>query len=111
MLEVFLKTSGALTYDYFLTHPALQLNRVTVFRVLNLFAIKNIIHRIPVTDNINRYLLHHNSTIIHSNFMCSKCKKIIPLETIVTPKVKLPEGCVQQSVEIVIEGLCRSCNR
>jgi Fur family transcriptional regulator, ferric uptake regulator len=109
MLEVFLQANEALTYDYFLTHPSLQLNRVTIFRVLNLFTNKKIIHRIPATDNINRYLLQQTSTIIHSNFMCNKCRRIIPLETIIPPKVKLPEGCTQQNIEIIIGGLCNFC--
>jgi Fur family ferric uptake transcriptional regulator len=109
MLEVFLRSNEALTYDYFLTNTSPQLNRVTIFRVLNLFTNKNIIDRIPVTDNISRYLLHKASTSAHSNFMCSKCKKIIPLETIIPPKVKLPDGCVQQNIQIIIGGLCNSC--
>jgi len=111
MLEIFLNANGALSYDYFLSHPSLQLNRVTVFRVLNLFTKKNIIHRIPATDNTNRYLLQGASAIVHSNFMCTKCKTIIPLETIVSPKVKLPKDCIQQNVEIIIGGLCASCNK
>jgi len=110
MLEVFLKANGALTYDYFLSHPSLQLNRVTIFRVLNLFANKRIIHRIPATDNINRYLLQQASALVHANFMCNKCKSIIPLETIVSPKVKLPKDYIPQNVEIIIGGLCAACN-
>jgi Fur family transcriptional regulator, ferric uptake regulator len=111
MLQVFLRTNGALTYDNFLNHPSLQLNRVTIYRVLNLFADKNIIHRVPATDNINRYLMQQASAIVHSNFMCTKCKRIIPLETIVSPKVKLPKDFMQQNVEIIIGGLCASCNK
>jgi Fur family ferric uptake transcriptional regulator len=111
MLDVFLKANGALTYDYFLNLTSLQLNRVTVFRVLNLFANKKIIHRVPATDNINRYLLQQASAIVHSNFMCIKCKRIMPLETIVLPKVKLPKDCIQQNIEIIIGGLCASCNK
>jgi Fur family ferric uptake transcriptional regulator len=111
MLQVFLKTNGAVTYNYFLNHPSLQLNRVTIFRVLNLFSNKNIIHRIPATDNINRYLLLQAPAVVHSNFMCTKCKRIIPLETIVSPKVKLPKDCIQQNVEIIIGGLCPVINK
>jgi Fur family ferric uptake transcriptional regulator len=111
ILEVFLQANEALTYDYFLNHPFLQLNRVTIYRVLNLFSDKNIIHRIPATDNINRYLLQEASTIVHSNFMCTKCKKIIPLETVVSPKVKMPKDYIQQNVEVIIGGLCASCNK
>jgi Fur family ferric uptake transcriptional regulator len=110
MLEIFLKSKGPLTYDYFLSQPSLRLNRVTIFRVLNLFAHKNIIHRIRVADNMNRYLLQQAPAIVHSSFFCSRCKKVIALETVITPKVKLPEGFRPEQVEIVIEGVCKSCD-
>jgi Fur family ferric uptake transcriptional regulator len=110
MLEIFLQTNEALTHNYFLTHPSLQLDRVTIFRTLNLFVDKKIIHRIPVSDGTNRYLLQQASEKVHSNFMCIGCKRIIPLKTIVSPTVKLPKGFRQQTMEIIVGGLCNSCN-
>jgi Fur family transcriptional regulator, ferric uptake regulator len=111
VLEIFLQHKEALTYQDFLTHPLVQFDRITIFRTLKLFGDKKIIHRIPGSDGINRYLLQEGSENIHSNFMCSVCKKNIPLKTFVAPKVKLPKGFRQQIIEIIIGGLCNHCKR
>ena len=109
MLEIFLQANEALTYNHFLTQPSLQVDRITIFRTLKLFVSKKIIHRIPASDGTNRYLLQQDPDAIHSNFMCSRCKRIIPLKTIVPPKIKLPKGFRQQEMEIIINGLCNFC--
>jgi len=111
MLEIFLQANEALTYNHFLTQPSLQVDRITIFRTLKLFVTKKIIHRIPASDGTSRYLLQQDSEAIHSNFMCSRCKKIIPVKIIAPPKVKLPKGYRQQNMEIIIDGLCNICKR
>jgi Fur family ferric uptake transcriptional regulator len=109
MLEIFLQTNEALTYNHFLTQASLRVDRITIFRTLKLFVNKKIIHRIPAPDGIKRYLLQQTSSDVHSNFICSGCKKVTPLKTIVRPKIKLPKGFTQQNIEIMIGGLCNSC--
>ena len=111
MFEIFLKTKEALTYHDFLNYPLLQADRITIFRTLKLFVNKKIIHRIPAPDGTNRYLRQQTSAGIHLNFMCSRCKRIIPLKMVVRPKVKLPKGFRQENVEIIIGGLCNHCKK
>jgi Fur family ferric uptake transcriptional regulator len=110
ILNYFLQTREALTQHYFLSNTSLHLDRTTVFRTLNLFVEKKIILRIPAADGINRYLVIQTKDSIHSSFICNGCKKIIPLELIAQPKIKLPKGFKFQDTEIVISGLCNSCN-
>ena len=86
MLEIFLQTNEALTHNYFVTHPSFHVDRITIFRTLKLFVDKKIIHRIPASDGTNRYLLLQTSEKVHSNFMCTGCKRIVRLKTIVSPK-------------------------
>jgi Fur family ferric uptake transcriptional regulator len=109
MLDIFLRSNEALTHNDFLRSPSLRFDRTTVFRTLNLFVEKRMILRIPATDGVNRYLLQQPATFVHSTFICSRCKKIIPLKNIVPPKVKLPKGFKQQNVDIMVRGLCDSC--
>jgi Fur family transcriptional regulator, ferric uptake regulator len=109
MLDFFLQSNEALTQQYFLTNPSLLLDRTTVFRTLNLFVEKKIILRIPAADGINRYLVMQAKTSVHSNFICNGCKRIIPINMIVQPRVKLPKGFKFQNTEITIRGLCSSC--
>ena len=109
MLEIFLRSNEALTQNDFLNYPLFRFDRTTVFRTLNLFVKKKIILRIPAANGVNRYLLQKNTTVVHSNFICSSCKKIIPLKNITRPEVKLPKGFKRQNMEIMIGGLCDSC--
>ncbi len=110
MLDYFLQTHEALTQQYFLNSPSFHLDRTTIFRTLNLFVEKKILLRIPSADGINRYLMLQTKDSVYSNFVCKNCKKIIPLEIIAHPKLKLPKGFKFQSTEISVSGLCGSCS-
>jgi Fur family ferric uptake transcriptional regulator len=109
MLEIFLNSNEPLTYQDFLHHQSTSFDRITIFRTLKSFTAKKIIHRIPATDGMSRYLYQETPVLIHSNFICDICKKIIPIEISELPKLKLPKGVQQQNIEIIIGGLCQSC--
>jgi Fur family ferric uptake transcriptional regulator len=109
ILEAFLQAKEALTPNSFLNNTMPQLNRITVFRTLNLFVEKNIILRIPAANGVNRYLLLQTLSSVHSNFVCRGCKNVTQLKTLIRPKIKLPKGFKQQNMEIMIGGLCNSC--
>ena len=109
MLDIFLRTDQALTHSDFLKYSSFRFDRTSIFRTLNLFVEKKIIQRIPAPNGINRYILEQNPATVHFNFICSNCKKIIPLKNISPPLVKLPKGFKQQNMEIMIGGICDSC--
>ncbi len=113
ILKDFLYSDRSLDLNYFLRSPASKFNRITVFRTLQLFVKKKIIYRVPASDNMRRYLLqsdeHTHKTVDHSSFICMSCGKVTPLDTVVAPKIKLPKGFRQQNLDIIINGLCRSC--
>lgn len=114
MLKAFLEHSGGLDYNYFLTQQYYPLDRTTIFRTLNLFVIKKVIYRIPAPDGAARYLLQPDtakpSIVDHVSFICSQCRNVVPLDTLAPPKIKLPGGFLFQSMEILINGLCKSCS-
>ncbi len=109
VLEAFLESSEPLTRKHFFNETLPDMDRTSIFRTLNLFVEKNIIYRLPGTDGIRRYSLRQATNVVHSNFICSSCKKIIPLKTIMLPEVELPDNYTQQNMEIVIDGLCDEC--
>jgi Fur family ferric uptake transcriptional regulator len=109
MLEFFLQNKDALTHRHFLANTLLQLDRTTIFRTLNLFVEKKILLRFPAADGVNRYLLLQTKATMHANFICEGCKRIVPLEMIVAPRVKLPKGFRRQNMELIVSGLCGSC--
>lgn len=90
---------------------AIAMDRVTVYRILDLFAEKGVLQRITSPDHTDRYCLadqdHHNG---HPHFSCSSCGDM----------GCLPHGMFQirwdenlqkrmQHFHIHVEGLCEKC--
>jgi len=116
ILHLFLEEAGALAHGDIEKKAGEKFDRVTVYRTLQIFVEKGIIHTIPTADNSIRYALckdncaegHHHDHHIH--FVCSNCKNTYCLDDIVTPEVKLPKGYSSSHIEVVVEGICKSCN-
>jgi Fe2+/Zn2+ uptake regulation proteins len=117
ILQLFLDQSGALTHGDIERKAGEKFDRVTVYRTLQTFVEKGIIHTIPTVDNSIRYALckddceagHHHDQHIH--FVCSRCKNTFCLDDIVTPDIKLPQGYSASKIEVVVDGICKECER
>lgn len=115
ILELFLAHSGALAHSDIEKKMGGSLDRVTVYRTLQTFLEKGLIHSIPTSDNSIRYALcksdcsegHHHDDHVH--FVCDECGNTVCLENVTTPVVKLPRGFKGKQVEVVISGTCKDC--
>ncbi len=116
ILHLFLEQTGALAHGDIEKRAGEKFDRVTVYRTLQTFVEKGIIHTIPTADNSIRYALckddcaegHHHDQHIH--FVCTNCKNTYCLDDIVTPEIKLPKGYSSEHIEVVVEGVCIKCN-
>ena len=116
ILHLFLEQTGALAHGDIEKRAGEKFDRVTVYRTLQTFVEKGIIHTIPTADNSIRYALckddcaegHHHDQHIH--FVCSNCRNTYCLDDIVTPDIKLPKGYSSSHIEVVVEGICKNCN-
>src|SRR5215207_6812853 len=115
ILSLFLIHKDALTHSDIETKAGEKFDRVTVYRTLQTFVEKGIVHTIPTADNTVRYALckdctegHHHDDHVH--FVCSNCNKTICLDDVVSPKIDLPEGYIAENVQVVINGVCKDCN-
>ena len=116
ILHLFLEEAGALAHGDIERKAGEKFDRVTVYRTLQTFVEKGIIHTIPTADNSIRYALckdncaegHHHDHHIH--FVCSNCNNTYCLDDIVTPEIKLPKGYSSSHIEVVVEGVCKNCN-
>lgn len=91
-------------------------DRVTIYRTLNSFLNKGVIHRIPNDSGIANYGLcddtcepgahHHN----HVHFKCEVCGHIDCLPEKSVPNIELP-GYVIKEFNLIINGTCRHCNK
>ena len=115
ILELFLVNNGALAHGDIEKKTGEKFDRVTVYRTLQTFLEKGIIHTIPTTDNSIRYALcnetctegHHHDNHVH--FVCNVCGVTTCLAEVTIPEVKLPRGFKPVEAQMVVTGLCKEC--
>lgn len=115
IMQLFLNSDGALAHADIEKKTGESFDRVTVYRTLQSFVEKGIIHLIPTRDNSIKYALckddceegHHHDNHVH--FICDECNKTICLDDVTVPHVKLPQGFTPQHAEMVVNGICEEC--
>lgn len=115
ILSLFLNSADALAHGDIEKKAGEKFDRVTVYRTLQTFVEKGIIHSIPTADNTVRYALckdctegHHHDDHVH--FVCSRCEKTICLDDVVSPQITLPAGYTVAHVQVIIGGICKDCS-
>jgi Fur family transcriptional regulator, ferric uptake regulator len=115
ILNFFLESAGALTHADIEQRTSTEFDRVTIYRTLQTFVEKGIIHVIPSADNAIRYALckdncaagHHHDDHVH--FMCDDCGTTYCLDHVSVPKIKLPKGFTANQTDLVVSGVCHKC--
>ena len=116
ILELFQSNDKALSHSVIEQKTGKEFDRVTIYRTLQTFVEKGIIHTIPTADNSVLYALckdacsegHHHDNHVH--FICDQCNTTYCLENISIPDVKLPKGFAATQTDVVVSGLCKNCN-
>lgn len=86
-------------------------DRVTLYRTIKTLLQKNIIHPIAIDANTVKYkLVGEYKKGDHPHFFCCKCNKVVCMPQLKIDKRKLPVGFSVNSSQVVMEGLCPSCN-
>ena len=90
-------------------------NRVTVYRILDLLEEKGLVNRLVAPDRIERYCLAGNENHpSHAHFFCESCCRVQcmdpELARIPAARPQLRYGRVD-SVQIFYDGVCGDCLR
>ena len=117
ILNLFLNVQGALAHGDIEKKAGEKFDRVTVYRTLQTFVEKGIIHTIPTTDNSVRYALckdncsegHHHDNHVH--FICIQCGTTLCMEDVVVPEIKMKKGFSINEIEVVVKGSCLDCQQ
>ncbi|MVT06936.1 Fur family transcriptional regulator [Chitinophaga tropicalis] len=115
ILELFMNSNGALEHSSFEKLAGQTFDRVTVYRTLQTFLDKGIIHSIPTTDTSIRYALcksectEHNHHDHHVHFKCEECGNTICLDDTDVPEIHLPKGYAMHNIDVVVSGVCKQC--
>ena len=117
ILDLFLHSNGALAHADIEKQTGEKFDRVTVYRTLQAFMEKGIIHTIPTSDNSIRYALckddctegHHHDNHVH--FLCNVCGRTTCLDSVTVPEVKLPKGFRPMDSQMIVSGICEQCQQ
>ncbi|HMR81799.1 MAG TPA: transcriptional repressor [Niabella sp.] len=115
ILQLFLNSGGALAHADIEKNAGEHFDRVTIYRTLQAFVEKGLIHTIPTSDNSIKYALckndctegHHHDHHVH--FVCTSCNNTYCLDGVVTPDIYLPKGYELFDLEVVARGVCKNC--
>ena len=116
ILQLFLNSGGALSHADIERKAGEHFDRVTIYRTLQTFVEKGLIHTIPTSDNSIKYALCKNDCIgghhhdHHVHFVCNVCNNTFCLDDVVTPAISLPFGYNLSEIDVVVKGICRKCN-
>ena len=90
---------------------SLPIDRVTVYRVLELLVANQLAHRIAGDDRVWRFnAVADEHADEHVHFKCNSCGKVTCLDELAAkPVVKLPAGFRTQRVELTVKGFCAGC--
>ena len=92
-----------------------EFDRVTLFRILNLFEEKNIIHSIRIDSENNFYSICYENCgkeghfHDHVHFKCESCNDVSCLSIDEFPSISIPNYKIN-NIDINIVGVCKTCN-
>jgi Fur family ferric uptake transcriptional regulator len=93
-----------------------NMDRVTLYRVLNDFEQVGLVHKIIDLEGVTRFALCQHScpgevhADEHVHFNCESCQKIFCIDKVELPELKMPDGFKARGLHTLIYGLCDSCN-
>jgi Fur family ferric uptake transcriptional regulator len=111
MLELFFKTPFAVTATR-LEENLSAFDRVTIYRTLQTFLEKEIVHKIPDESGAARFALQQSAPTQvndHVHFKCTKCGLTRCIYDVPVPVIDLPNGYKAMQVSYVVQGLCPDC--
>jgi len=91
------------------------IDRVTLYRVLNVFEEKGILHKILDLHGTATYALcseycpEHVHQEEHVHFTCSECNSIYCLNDVQISEIAVPKGFQIKNVAINAVGICDKC--
>ncbi len=109
-----LKSKGkAMSHDAILKKMDIEVNRATVYRILNRFCKDEIVHKVVADDGKQYFAVctKDNNTSIpgnHFHFRCTKCETMECLPTSV--EFSVPEKYIVQHMNCILVGVCKDCS-
>ena len=119
VLNVFLDRNEALSHGELEEQLRGDFDRATVYRTLNSFYEKDIVHKVYDASGAVKFALcvhsededeYHTHDHNHVHFNCTKCGKTICLDDTAVGHISLPAGYIKEEVNFVVIGKCFQCS-
>ena len=113
VLELLIKSGKAMSRDTIEQKITQDINRATIYRVLNRFCEDGVLHRIVAEDGKQYFAVCVNceDKVLsgpHFHFRCIKCETIECLP--VSVNFSVPNGYQVNGVNCVLSGTCKDCS-
>jgi len=111
ILQFFLQNDIALSEEKLMQLNENKYNKTTIYRTLNTFTEKGIIHKIITNNNVAKYSLSvENLSSKHLHFECKNCKSVYCLKNSEISNLNLPDGFSEMEFNFLVFGVCKNCN-
>lgn len=113
VLNLLSNSKNALSQNAIEKQLSININRATIYRILNRFCEDDIVHKIVAEDGKQYFAICReceNDEFIkhHFHFRCLVCDTIECLQTPV--QYSIPNGYNVQNVNCVLTGICDDCS-
>lgn len=115
VLDYFNSQTAALSHADIEQQFVEEFDRVTLYRTLNTFLEKGLVHKVPDDSGVARYAVcktscsEHHHLDNHVHFKCEVCDKVECLHELAIPEMNVPAGYHVHSANLLIQGVCNKC--
>lgn len=112
ILDLLKNSKEALSQDMLQEALKIEVDRATIYRVLNRFSEDGVVHRIVGDDGKQYFAVctncaENNHQHNHFHFRCRSCSKVECLPNEID--IKLPKSYLAESFNGVVSGICPKC--
>lgn len=89
-----------------------SINKVTLYRILDLFEAQGVVIKHRADDRSFRYCLKESEQSAHCHFLCTECGKMTCMDMdhiALNPEYIQQTGYQVSNIEIRIDGKCQDC--
>ncbi|MBC9798635.1 Fur family transcriptional regulator [Sinomicrobium weinanense] len=111
ILQLLLGSGHAISYNDINEELGDRFDKSTVYRTLNSFEEKGIIHAVNDGSGGIKYAVTKiESPGAHVHFKCDHCEQTYCLPNTGIPRVSTPEGFIVRTSSLLINGTCKYCS-
>lgn len=116
IIRELLKTDRAISIGDLETMLEFTMDKASIFRVLELFSDKDVVHEVQDGTRSLKYELchslgHHSIWDQHVHFYCERCNETYCFEDKKVPLIEMPEGFTARNANYLIKGICPKCEK